>query len=142
MKVLISLLLVAILSLPGFTQIPVNRYFDDVNGSIWLSSLNINDKTIMKEKEIGLTLWEYPIDSIKINSTFWVFSDSLTIQHYNSATNKYSIILSCGYIHMKNERKIKLFIDNKNRSELSFMYSSISTGSYVVLTREKLKKKK
>ncbi len=117
----------------GFSQ-PQGYYFKDIKGTSWVSSGYIKDMTILNENEIGLSIIKSPIlDSLQ--KTIWLFSDSLTLKYYDITSNNYKTLFACMYFNDEKDKTISFQLNNG--TEMKFEYNSVSTGSYVVLRREK-----
>lgn len=134
MRRFITKLILVFISFSSFSQ-PPGYYFNNIKGTTWVSSKNINDTTILDETEIGLRIYNLPVsDTLKGN--VWIFADSiLTVKCYDNIINKHKIILSCEYINNELD-KIIIFKLNDGRL-IQFEYNSISTGTYIGLYKQK-----
>ncbi|WP_338812985.1 hypothetical protein V9L05_16790 [Bernardetia sp. Wsw4-3y2] len=137
MKKIILALAISIWSFSTFAQTPKGLYFDELNETVWLSSVINSQSDILESKFLGLRLVEIEIDLIQQNTTLWSFGEKLKTKSYNAATKERKIIFECNYEHNKDNRTLKLFLDNKM---VEFNYLPVSTGSYVQLTQVKKKK--
>ncbi|WP_375560976.1 hypothetical protein ACE193_00050 [Bernardetia sp. OM2101] len=134
MKKIILALAISIWSFPTLAQTPKGRYFDELNETVWLSLAIDSQSDILESKSLGLCIVEIEIDLIQKNTMLWSFSEKLQIESYNAATQERKIILECNYEHDKENRIVKLFLDNK---VVKFSYVFVSTGSCVLLTKIK-----
>ncbi|MBI4945040.1 MAG: hypothetical protein HY840_01415 [Bacteroidetes bacterium] len=140
MKKLIITLTFTSLTVFCFSQDLGGRYFMDIKDTKWTSSKVFLNTTILKEPEIGLWLYEGPIDSLKTSCILWIFTDSLSIKYHNANSKKDSTMLTYKY---ENNYKTRTLILKLNQMDsLKYNYSSISTGSYIALRKESFKTKK
>ena len=105
-----------------------------------MSGINI-DNSISEIDINGLTIWERPIDSLKHSLSIWSFAEELTIKYYNVKTRLFSNILKYKYEINNKQKLITILLENDGQNKLTFKYTSVSTGAYVVLTKQVLKKK-
>ncbi len=122
-------------SLVAYGQLPDGMYFEKINGTAW-QSIEIDTSVILNSKNIGLVFVQVNIDSIKSNTTLWTFNEKLVIISYNCITKEKQVVFECRYEHDKVNKILKLFFDNEI---IEFNYLTISTGSYVGLSRKKKK---
>ena len=118
------------------------RYFNNLNGSTWTSDNDINEENILTREGIGLTLLTTSIDSLKKNSTIWIFTDILTIKYHDTQIKKDNVILTCQYQNSEDLKQLKIILNDKKKSDVTFDYLPISNGGYVGLTKQKKKTKK
>jgi len=107
------------------------RYFNDIKGSIWQSSKQVDKKTISELKDFGLSIVEIDADSLKSDLNIWTFNETLKIESLDTNTKKRSLILECKYVHNQENKTLKLLIENQ---EIEFSYVPVSTGAYVGFT--------
>jgi hypothetical protein len=139
LKPSLAIICLLVLSCCSVAQVPKAKYFDSLQGSVWLSTEQVNDSSIFGKYEIGLQLWELPLEALKKNTMVWIFTDSLRVQYHNAATHKDSTVFTCKYEQNKPNHEIQLFLARQRI--LAYHYNSISTGSYVMLTRKSGKRK-
>jgi hypothetical protein len=138
-KRFILALCLVISSLASMAQTPKGRYFDSLQGSVWLSTEQVNDSSIFGKYEIGLQLCGSPLKTLKKNTMLWIFTDSLRVYYHNAVTCKDSVVMTCTYEHNKKTHEILLYLSGHRN--LAYHYTSVSTGSYVLLTRKSGKRK-
>ncbi len=130
MKKVIFLFLLYLTYSTMFSQGFGGRYFEEIKGTTWQSDTPISFETLLKAEEIGLTLMEMDIDSLKGNSVLWTFNDSLKIETYNATTKARTTILDCPY--KKDSQTLSLFLDEQI---MEFEYSTVSSEAFVLLTK-------
>jgi hypothetical protein len=123
-------------SIVGFGQ---NIFADEVRNFPWTSDEQLDIEEIQKTKEIGLSILKIPKDSLTINRTIWTFKDNLTLSHYNSKDHAEKIISSCKYDFDWN--KGLLTIQWPDIEQLTYDFTFVSTGSFILLTRKPKKQK-
>ncbi len=138
MKKIILALAISIWSFSTLAQTPQGRYFNELNETVWQSTVIDSQIDIIESQSLGLRIVEVEIDLIQNNTTLWSFGEKLKIELYNSATKERKIVLECNYEHDRENRTLKLFLDKK---VMTFRYAPISIGSCVLLTQIKRNKK-
>jgi hypothetical protein len=134
MKKALIVFLISIMNLSLFAQAPKGRYFNDIDGTIWQSTEQVDKETISDLKYFGLSIIEVDLNSLKSNSIIWTFNETLKIESLDFNTKKRSLILECKYVHDEKKRTLKLLIENQ---ELEFSYVPVSTGAFVGFTIKK-----
>jgi len=122
------------MNLSLFSQIPKGRYFNDIEGTLWQSSKEVDKETISGLKEFGLSIVEIDTDSLKSNSIIWTFNETLKIESLDATTKERTLIFECKYVHDEGKKTLKLLIENE---EIEFSYVPVSTGAYVGFTKKK-----
>lgn len=117
-----------------FAQVPEGRYFTNIEGTIWQSSIRLDQKTIPRLEEFGLTIVEREIGSLTSNNILWSFDETLKIESYNAQSKETAPILECTYVHNEKNKTLKLLIEGQ---ELEFSYVPVSTGAYVGFRKKK-----
>lgn len=80
-----------------------------------------------------------PKDSLKASVTIWTFeSQNVILRHYDAKLKTETQIMSCIYNYDHGNGLLKIRIDN---NELAFKVAVVSTGSFILLTRRKIKEK-
>ena len=134
MKSSILIIIILFLSFDAFSQIPQGRYFDDIEGANWTTSIDLNNEKITDLNKIALTIIETDLDSIKSNITIWSFDQTLKIESYNLSSKERTLILNCKYKQDRNNKILKLYVENM---ELEFSYVFSSNGAFTMLTKKK-----
>lgn len=117
-----------------FSQVPQGRYFNKIQGTIWQSSEQADKETCSDLKDFGLSIIEIEVDSLKSSSFIWTFNETLKIESFDSDEEERILILECKHLHDKENKTLKLIIDNK---QLEYNYVPVSTGAYVGFTKKK-----
>jgi len=130
----VLILLLSIMNLSIYAQVPEGRYFENIEGTKWLASISIDSKTISELKDFGLSIMETEPDRPKSNSTIWSFNETLKIESIDAKTKQKTLVLECKYVHDHSRRTLKLLFDN-HASE--FTYTSVSTGAYIGFRKKK-----
>lgn len=129
---LVFLLLLMNLSL--FSQVSKGRYFNEIGGTIWQTSVRVDTHTISDLKNFGLSIVEMDVDSLKSDSNIWTIDETIKVENLDAKTKKRTLILECEYIHNKEEKTLELLIENRN---IKFSYVPVSTGAHIGFTRRK-----
>jgi hypothetical protein len=127
-------LLTFILTINSIVCFGQNIFADDLKNFPWTSDEQLDIEEIQTTTEIGLSILKIPKDSLTINRTIWTFKDNLTLSHYNSKGHAEKIILSCKYAIEWD--KTLLNIQCPNMEQLTYTFTFVSTGSFILLTRK------
>ncbi|MBQ0732756.1 hypothetical protein [Aquimarina celericrescens] len=134
MKKVLLAFLILLMNLSLFAQAPKGRYFNDIEGTIWQSSKQVDKETISDLKDFGLSIVEIDADSLKSNSIIWTFNETLKIEYLDINTKKRTLVLDCKYVHNEENKTLELLIENQ---KVEFSYVPVSTGAYIGLTKKK-----
>lgn len=130
-SLLVSLILISNLSL--FAQAPKGRYFNNIEGTIWQSSAQVDKEAISELKNFGLSIIEITTDSLRSNSIIWTFNETLKIDSLDVITKERTLILECKYVHSEENKTLELLIEDQ---KFQFDYLPISTGAHVRFTKK------
>jgi hypothetical protein len=109
-------------------------FADNIKNFPWTSDEQFDIEQIQKTKEIGLSMLRIPIDSLKTNRTIWAFKDELTLSHYSPKNREDKMIFRCKYDF--DWDKGLLNIQWPDKGQLTYTYTFVSTGSFILLTRK------
>jgi hypothetical protein len=111
-------------------------FFNNLDNSIWWSTLPINDSVIRSSKEIGLNKLNSQEELLE-NGTIWSFkNDSLRISQYD-ALQKRELLIASYKTEVEAAKNLIIVLQDKTR--MSFSVGITSIGNYVLLTRIKKK---
>jgi hypothetical protein len=104
----------------------------------WTSDEFVDLERIAGLRQIPLSILRIPKDSLKGNHTIWYFKDSLAINHYDAQLKRETILAKCRYSFKWN--KGLLFIQFNKAKTVTYRFTFVSTGSFILLIRKKGKK--
>lgn len=130
---------ILLFTLPVFC-IAQTLFFDNLKNSVWTGEEHLNDVTILKQKEIGLTRLTITTDSLPVNKTIWAFNDSLVLSYHNAAAGVDTVIARYKYEADKENSLLRIFATGK--AVLVYKVGINSTNSTAILIRRKNKHKK
>lgn len=131
-------LLTFILLINSITCSGQDIFVDNIRNFSWTSDTQVDIKQIQETNEMGLSILRLPKDSLKQDRTIWTFKDELTLSYYNSKDRSEKLILKCKYEFAWD--KGLLNIQWTDKKQLTYRFTFISTGSYMLLTRKTKKK--
>lgn len=146
MKQILFLITFSLLALSCFGQKIEANFIDNFKTAKWKSIDNFNDSTIIEMKEIKLVRWNPAIDSFRHKPILWIFKDEFKIKYYynTSISNNSDSVqtktnfntMDCQYTYNNNKRLLTIILDNKLKTTLTFKTAIISSGNFILLTRE------
>lgn len=129
MKILATIFI--LMSTPGVAQ---SFFHSELKNSFWIADLTFNDKTIRSKKKIELVKLRVPKDSLKESSTLWQFHEDLVITAFDAVSQTEELVLKWKY--SIDETQALLFLEPPDGQRLTFSYTMISTGSFILLIRK------
>lgn len=115
-------------------------FFGNLEHTTWLSEPGITDSIMQYAKEIPLSKWKLPKDSIKEEVTVWDFKAGvLTISYYNFQQKTETVIASYNYSINHDKGILMIYTGDKAQH---FIAGITSTGNNVLLIRKKIRAKK
>lgn len=92
------------------------------------------------QKEVQLTRLRIPKDSLKLSATIWAFNETQVIlQYYDAKLKTETERLSSTYNYDPGNGLLTIKMDSNK--QLTFKVAVVSTGSFILLTRRKVKEK-
>lgn len=111
-----------------YGQIPAGRYFQNIEGTVWLTETVIDTASVLSRNEFNLSILESDIDSMNSNSIFVIIDKNLTVKRYNADTKDRELIFQCSYNNNEEWHILSLIIDNQ---EVKYLYVPTATGGMV-----------
>lgn len=113
-------------------------FIDNVKQFPWTSEGRLDVSQIGTTRKIGLTILRTPIDSLKENKTIWVFGEDLTVNYYDTNKKSQERVLRCKYDF--DWDKGLLMIQWPGSGQVTYRFSFVSTGVFMLLTKRRAKK--
>ena len=120
------------------TCIAQTLFFDNLKNSVWTGEEHLDEITIPKQKEIGLSRLTTITDSLPVNKTIWTFNDSLVLSYHNAAAGVDTVITRYKYEIDKENSLLRIITHDKG--VLTYKVGIVSTNSTAILIRRKNKK--
>ncbi len=137
LKRIILILFIGFGTLPSFGQ---DILIDGLMNSKWTSETKINDFNIGGLKEIRISKLKSAVDSIKSDLFILTFTDNeILIQRYKQGKGLDDTIVKCTYQYDSKKKEIKIFHWSQDSTFWEYSIVIVSTGSYVLMTRKKVK---
>ena len=139
-KHLRQLVIIILLTVTKLTCVGQGLFFDNLEKTTWTSDNLLNDTNIANGNGFGLTILSVSKDSINVDCTIWTFRDSLTVTYYDASLRQESVIGKYQYKHDQENSLLLIMFDQNEPS--AYTVGIVSTGSFAMLTKKKLFKKK
>jgi len=125
-----KLLIIFILGLNSIVigQLPVGRYFKNIEGTTWQTQTKIDSASIISKIRFELIILEFDVDSIQSNSIIVTFDKKVKIEKYSAISKNREVILECSYENDEQFHILTLIIGDE---EVKYLYAPTSTGSMV-----------
>lgn len=132
---MLQFFLILFIVMPGLC-IGQEFVLDNLTNSLWCSKIIVTDFNIGGLKEIGLTQFKVPIDSIKSDMSVWEFSNNeLKITNYRNGQVVDNVRVKCIYEFDNIKRVIRIFHYSHDAGFWEYSIGTVSTGSYIIMTR-------
>ena len=134
MKKALLLIVLSIINSGLFAQVPKGRYFDDINGTVWKASVQIDKDHLPELKEFALIIIEKEVSTLQENTIIWTFGETLRIESLDANTQERTLILECKYSHDTANKTFKILLRDQ---VFDFSYLPESSGRYISFHKEK-----
>lgn len=112
---------------------------DGLKDSKWTSAVQVDDFTLGGLREIGITQLRSPLNSIKTDVSIWTFTDSeIWIQSYTTEKGLDQTMVKCSYQYNAEKRELSVFHFSQDSTIWHYSLAITSSGSFVLMTRNKL----
>lgn len=115
-------------------------FFGNIENSIWTTDSSFTKSTLTENQEIGLTKLRITKDSIRTDCVIWTFKDSLIVTYFDATLKQEKIIGKYAYKQENDNGLLVITVDDNG--PISYAVGIVSTGSFVLLTKQKEKNKK
>jgi hypothetical protein len=113
-------------------------FFDNIKNSTWTASPALDEKKLQRTTPLHLNKFRTSKDSLKVNSTIWLFSDQLYISRYDVVNKTEDSVATLKYSTDPNKTYLTIILSDGQI--LKFDVGITSDGYNVMLLKQKKSK--